>query len=75
MSTGEALENYTQISSTVFSPENRKRFYGDAMFKTSTLEGEMKKLVALAGYSDDERLLDTSAGANSKGNTYVPFPV
>ncbi|KAK0187030.1 acyl transferase/acyl hydrolase/lysophospholipase [Armillaria mellea] len=71
MSTMEALEKYTQISRMVFSPENRKRFYGDAMFKKSTLEDEMRKLVVLAGCSDDERLSDTSAGANSKGNTFV----
>ncbi|KAK0187036.1 hypothetical protein F5146DRAFT_1063360 [Armillaria mellea] len=43
MSTGESLEKYTQISSMVFSPENRKRFYGDTMFKTSTLEDEISR--------------------------------
>ncbi|KAK0432598.1 acyl transferase/acyl hydrolase/lysophospholipase [Armillaria borealis] len=71
MSTEEALQSYNKISSTVFSAENRKPFYRDGKFKSTTLKKEIQNVVRQARYSNDQKLLDPDAGQNSKGNVFV----
>jgi hypothetical protein len=46
MNTKEALEQYNIIASKILSKENKKSKTQDGAFKESTLEAEMKRVVA-----------------------------
>ncbi len=71
MTTEEALQSYNNISSVIFSAENRKPFYRDGKLKATTLKKEIQNVVRQAGYSNDQKLLDPGAGPNSKGNAFL----
>ncbi|KAI9769204.1 MAG: hypothetical protein M1840_004333 [Geoglossum simile] len=59
MSTKEALEQYRIIAGQIFSAKNRKWFMGDGAFKATTLEQEVKRVVAARmGRNENERMLD-----------------
>ncbi len=75
MSTKDALHNYKNLATAVFSPDNHKPFYKDGKFKASTLEAQIKEIVkhSCEGYTGDECLLDPGAGKDSIGNVYVDF--
>lgn len=69
MSTEQALEHYNTISQRIFGPDNRKRhLWNDGMFKATTLEVEMKKVIkgAKEGYSGEEKMLDESSPNTGK---------
>lgn len=74
MSTQEALTKYNEIAERVFGPSNTKWRYQEGTFKASTLELEIKKLVAEYSESGDggERMLDVSA-VHTTGLAYVDF--
>jgi hypothetical protein len=59
MSTKEALEQYRVIAGQIFSAKNRKWVVGDGAFKATTLEQEIKRLVAArtGGTNGTERML------------------
>ncbi|KAK0431700.1 acyl transferase/acyl hydrolase/lysophospholipase [Armillaria borealis] len=73
MSTEDALRNYKNLATAVFSPDNRKLCYKDGKFRASTLEAEIKKIVkhSCEGYTGDEHLLDPGAGRDAVGNMFV----
>lgn len=60
MSTTEALQKYNEIAGKIFSVKNRKRMMQEAKFKATTLEQEMKKIVAatIQGSDGETRMLD-----------------
>ena len=62
MNTQEALEQYNTIASKIFSKENKKHKYQDGAFKASTLEEEMKRVVAAHSNGNNSlRMLDEAA--------------
>ncbi|PBK60313.1 FabD/lysophospholipase-like protein [Armillaria solidipes] len=73
MATEDALHNYKNLATAVFSPDNHKPFYKDSKFKTSILEAEIKKIVkcSCVGYTGDELLIDSSTGKDTTGNVFV----
>lgn len=59
MNTKEALEQYNSIAGKIFSKKNKKYSHHDGTFKASTLEVEMKRVVASRSNGDDNlRMLD-----------------
>ena len=61
MSAEDALAQYNAIAGRVFSTSNKKLFGQDGTFKATTLENEMKRVVAdnkNAKGNPDERMLD-----------------
>ena len=70
MNTKEALEQYNTIAGKIFSKKNKKRTYQDGTFKASTLEAEMKRVVAARSDGDDSlRMLD-EAVITATGRAY-----
>ena len=45
MDTNEALECYNRIASMTFSPSNKKWLFQDGLFKATTLQNEVEKIV------------------------------
>ena len=72
MSTREALAEYIRVAKCVFSKENKKRITQEGMFKESTLEAELQKLVASKVPEGPSAKLRDPAGERSMGNAYVP---
>jgi len=72
MSTSDALAEYNRVARCIFSKENKKRITQDGIFKESTLEAEVMKLVAskIPG-EPSARLLDP-AREKSMGRAYMP---
>ena len=68
MKTDEALETYNTLAQAIFSKENKKWKGQDGMFKASTLEKEVTKLVCKK--ERGERMLDLST-STSKGKAFV----
>ena len=68
MSTTEALEKYNTIAGHIFSAKNRKRMTQEGKFKATTLEQEMKKIVAakIQGSDGESKMLDNDY-AEKKG--------
>ena len=68
MSTTEALEKYNTIAGHIFSAKNMKRMTQEGKFKATTLEQEMKKIVAakIQGSDGETRMLDKDQ-AGKKG--------
>jgi predicted acylesterase/phospholipase RssA len=66
--TDEALDTYNTLAQAIFSKENKKWKGQDGMFKASTLEREVKKLVSKK--ERGERMLDPSS-STSKGKAFV----
>jgi hypothetical protein len=62
MTTEEALEQYNLLTGRVFSSKNRKRLLQDGMFKATTLEDEIKKVVEkhVDGADCNEKMLDSA---------------
>jgi len=62
MNTEEAVKQYNLLASKIFSKDNHKNSFQDGKFKASTLEREMKAIVAksIEGATGDETLLDQS---------------
>jgi hypothetical protein len=60
MTTEDALKQYNNLASRIFSKKNRKK---NGMFKASTFVTAMKKIVAGSNdsYAGEELMLDTSA--------------
>jgi len=60
MSTKDALEHYDAVSGRVFSSKNKKGRLKDGTFKASTLEKEMKRIIAasIEGGDGNELMLD-----------------
>lgn len=59
MNTKEALEQYNSIAGKIFSKKNKKSPHQDGTFKASTLEVEMKRVVASRSNGDENlRMLD-----------------
>lgn len=67
MTTKEALEQYNRIAGRVFASSNKKKPYQDGTFKATTLEIEMKAVIAatIRNGVGNERMLDS----DSKGFT------
>jgi hypothetical protein len=59
MTTKEALTYYIRIMERVFSPSNKKRTFQDGAFKVTTLETEIKAMIAAKGEdkNGDERMI------------------
>jgi hypothetical protein len=72
MSTTEALQKYNEIAGNIFSARNRKRTMQEGKFKATTLEQEMKKIVAatIQGSDGETRMLDKDY-IGKKGAAYV----
>ena len=68
MKTNEALEIYNTLAQAIFSKQNKKWKGQDGIFKASTLEKEVKKLVSKK--EQGERMLDPST-STSKGKAFV----
>jgi hypothetical protein len=72
MTTKQALEQFPVIIERVFSTGNRNRTWPlqDGLFKESTLEEEVKRVVSLMieGSDGEDRMLD-DAGVGRKGAT------
>ena len=68
MSTTEALEKYNTIAGHIFSAKNVKRMTQEGKFKATTLEREMKQIVAakIQGSNGEARMLD-EGHAGEKG--------
>ena len=61
MNTKEALEQYNTVAGKIFSKENKKWKIQDGTFKASTLEAEMKRVVAArSGGNKDLMMIDGS---------------
>jgi hypothetical protein len=62
MTTEEALEQYNLLAGRVFSSKNRKRLLQDGMFRATTLEDEIKKVVEkyVDGADCNEKILDSA---------------
>ena len=62
MTTREALEQYSVIAGRVFCAANKKWAIQDGMFKATTLEQEIKRIIAarVGGGDGDERMLDNT---------------
>jgi hypothetical protein len=78
MSTTEALEKYNGIAGRIFSEKNMKWKTQEGKFKATTLEQEMKSIVAskLKERDEDARMFDPElAGSGRKGATYVAHPI
>jgi len=59
MNTREALEQYNTIAGKIFSKRNMKHKFQDGTFKASTLETEMRRVVAETSNGNDGlRMLD-----------------
>lgn len=74
MTTEEALRHYGGIAGSIFNAKNKKRVMQDGTFKASTLEAEVRKVVAgsVAGYTGDETMYDgTTDGVNKTGKASV----
>ena len=70
MNTKEALEQYNAIAGKIFSKKNRKLKIQDGAFKASTLEAEMKRVVAARSNGNDSlRMLDEVVTADT-GRSY-----
>ena len=72
MTTEDALTQYNAIAGRVFSTSNKKLFGQDGTFKATTLENEMKRVVAAtksAKGNSEERMLDTDS-SGLKGAAY-----
>ena len=70
MNTKEALEQYNTIAGKIFSKKNKKHKYQDGTFKASTLEVEMKRVVAARSNGNDSlRMLDEEV-ITGTGRTY-----
>lgn len=73
MNTKEALEQYNTIAGKIFSKKNKKRKYQDGAFKASTLEAEMKRVVAAHSDGNDSlRMLDETVTTGT-GRAYDFF--
>ncbi len=72
MSTTEALQKYNEIAGNIFSTRNRKTMAQEGKFKATTLEQEMKKIVAATIQESDgeTRMLDVD-NSGEKGAAYV----
>jgi hypothetical protein len=57
MNTKEALEQYNTIAGNIFSKNNKKWKTQDGAFKASTLEAEMKRVVAARSLGDAELMM------------------
>lgn len=68
MRTDEALETYNSLARAIFSKENKKWRGQDGMFKASTLEERVKKLVS--DKRQGERMLDLTT-STAKGKAFV----
>ena len=68
MDTTEALECYNHIASTIFSPSNKKWLFQDGLFKATTLQDEIEKVVAAKNLG--ELMLDES-NETSMGRAFV----
>lgn len=68
MTTRDALEKYCAIAGNVFGTGNKM---WDRTFNVTTLEAEMRKLVAssITGYTGDETMYDTTADGVAMGKT------
>jgi len=64
MTTKEALEQYNTIAGRIFCAANKKWAVQDGTFKATTLEQEIKKIVAakVDGGDGDESMLDNTDG-------------
>ena len=69
MSTKDALEHYNTVAERVFSSTNKKLKGKDGTFKASTLEKEMRRIIAnsIEGGSGDERMLNDPGTGVPKG--------
>lgn len=67
MNTKEALKQYTTLAGRIFSKENKKWFVQDGTFKSSTLEQEMRRVVAARSGGSEEALIidDRQVGART----------
>lgn len=70
MNTKEALEQYNTIAGKIFSKKNKKRRHQDGTFKASTLEVEMKRVIATSSNGNNSlRMLD-EAVTTGTGRAY-----
>jgi hypothetical protein len=70
MNTEEALEQYNAIAGKIFSKKNTKHTYQDGTFKASTLEAEIRRVVAAHSDGNDNlRMLD-EAVTRGTGRAY-----
>jgi hypothetical protein len=62
MTTKDALEQYNLMAGRVFSSKNKKGLLQEGMFKATTLEDEIKRVVGEHVYGGDrnERMLDSN---------------
>ncbi len=67
MTTREALEQYNTIAGKIFSKKNRKWTAQDGTFKASTLEAEMKRVVATRALGDEDLMMIDETLANGPG--------
>ena len=68
MKTDEAIQTYNTLARAIFSKENKKWKGRDGLFKATTLEEEVKKLVSKK--MQGERMLDPST-TTAKGKAFV----
>jgi hypothetical protein len=57
MTTHQALDKYVHIISRVFASSNKKNHHQDGAFKATTLETEIKTLIAEMTGDPDERMI------------------
>lgn len=74
MSTLQALAKYNEIAQRVFGPSDTTRSHQEGIFNATTLEQEIRKLVAenTESKDEDERMLDVK-DVHKKGLVYVSF--
>lgn len=70
MNTKEALEQYNTIAGKIFSKKNKKRTYQDGTFKASTLEAEMKRVIAKYSGGNDSLNMLAKAATTDRGRVY-----
>jgi hypothetical protein len=60
MDTREAMEQYNTVAGNIFSKKNKKWKTQDGTFKASTLEAEMKRVVACIAGDTELMMIDES---------------
>lgn len=63
MSTEEALTKYNDLAGKIFNTQNKKWRGQDGTFKASTLEAEIRNMIAGShpGYTGEEFMFDNTA--------------
>lgn len=62
MTTTEAIEHYIRILERVFASSNKKKVYQEGTFKATTLEAEIKTMVAAKSKDNngDEQMISSN---------------